>query len=81
MAAIRMKIGTNTTRNNVVVDDAMSPKQALANEDIDFSGATVHLDGSALAPKEMNTSFKDLGTTDDSYLICVIKTSNAAVIA
>ena len=42
---IQLKIGTNTKRNTVVVDANITPKQALENADIDYSMATVHLDG------------------------------------
>ena len=70
---IQLKIGTNTKRNTVVVDANITPKQA----DIDYSMATVHLDGAALTANEMNMTFAEHGITETATLICVVKATNA----
>jgi hypothetical protein len=77
MSRIEMKIGTNTKRTTVIVDSSLSPKQVLTEQEIDFSRATVHLDGSVLSAQEMNTSLDKLGVSDSSYLIAVTKMDNA----
>ena len=53
---VQLKIGTNTKRQTVVVPDTITPKQALEDAGIDYSMATVHLDGAPLSTVEMNTS-------------------------
>lgn len=74
---IQLKIGTNTKRNTIVVDANITPKQALENADIDYSMATVHLDGAALTANEMNMTFAEHGITETATLICVVKATNA----
>ena len=74
---IQLKIGTNTKRNTVVVSEDISPKEALEDADIDYSMATVHLDGAALSANEMNMTFAEHGITEKATLICVVKATNA----
>lgn len=77
MNAIRIKIGTNTDRRNVVVASNLTPKEVLSDNEIDFSTATVHLDGATLSSTQMNQTLEELGATDDSFLIAVVKMNNA----
>lgn len=74
---VQLKIGTNTKRQTVVVPDTITPKQALENAGIDYSMATVHLDGAPLSTVEMNTSLAEQGITETGTLICVVKATNA----
>lgn len=77
-APIQVKIGTNTKRETVMVNDDITPKKALEGQRIDYAKATVSLDGCPLSVKEMNTTFAELGVKDTAQLIAVIKTDNAA---
>jgi hypothetical protein len=75
---IKLRIGTNTKRTTVMVEDSFTPKKALEQEGIDYSTATVSLDGCPLSTKEMNSTFETLGITESAHLIATIKTDNAA---
>lgn len=75
---IKLRIGTNTKRTNVNVPDDFTPKKALEQEGVDYSTATVSLDGCPLSPKDMNSTFAALGITESAHLIATIKTDNAA---
>lgn len=74
---ISIKVGTNTQRTTVLVSEDTTPKQVFKDTGVDYSRATVHLDGGTLSTEQMNKSFKDLGCVDDAMLIAVIKTDNA----
>ena len=74
---IQVKVGTNTQRTTVVVSEDTTPKKVFQDQNIDYSRATVHLDGSTITTAQMNTSFKDLGCGEEAMLIAVIKSENA----
>lgn len=74
---IQVKVGTNTQRTTVVVSEDTTPKQIFSQQGIDYSRATIHLDGATISTAQMNTSFKDLGCVEEAMLIAVIKTDNA----
>lgn len=74
---IQVKVGTNTKRETLVLAESATPKQALNQAGVDYSTATIHLDGSVIKAAEMNKSLADLGITESCTLIAVIKTDNA----
>lgn len=74
---IKVTVGTTTSRTAVIVEDSKTPKQVLEDTGVDFSAAIVHLDGSALDTKSMNTSFAELNCKETAYLIAVVKQGNA----
>ena len=74
---ISIKVGTNTSRKTVVVDDATIVRDVFTAEKIDYSTATVYLDGAPLGAGDMGKSLKDVGATADAMLIAVVKANNA----
>jgi len=76
MADIKLKIHTNSDRISTIIDSTSTPKQVLEANNVDFSSAMVHLDGGALDPRGMNTSFDGHGVTDQAIIAVVIKTVN-----
>lgn len=70
-------VGTNTTRHKVSVDPSRTLRDVLESEGVNYQTTTVHMDGSALKPGDMDKSFADLGVTEKCYLIAVVKTDNA----
>lgn len=64
-------------RKKIAVDVDKTPYDVLTENDIDFSVATVHLDGGTLSREELRTSFEDLGITDKAMLIVAVNTKNA----
>lgn len=74
---IRVTVGTNTSRKNVVVDETATLRQVLENNEIDYSRANVNLDGASLNAGDMDKSFADLGITENCFLIASVKQDNA----
>jgi len=73
---IKCTVGTNTSRTTTIVKESATPKEVLAENNIRFETATVHLDGSPLNTKSMNQTFEELGVKESCYLIAVIKSEN-----
>lgn len=74
---IRVTIGTNTNRKNVIVDASTTLRKVLEDNEIDYSRANVNLDGASLNPGDMDKSFATLGITESCFLIASIKQDNA----
>lgn len=75
---ISVTVGTNTSKTVVIVTAEKTPKEVLQQAQVDYSQATVHLDGAILNAGEMNKSLADNGIVGDKcLLIAVIKTDNS----
>jgi hypothetical protein len=74
---IQVTIGTNTNRKKVTVNPESTIRQVLEDNDVNYSVATVHMDGATLQPGDMDKTFKDFGITDSCYVIAVVKADNA----
>ena len=74
---IRVTVGTNTSRKNVIVDENTTLRKVLEDNEIDYSRANVNLDGASLNPGDMDKSFATLGITENCFLIASIKQDNA----
>ena len=74
---LQITIGTNTNRRKVSVDPDAIVKNVLDEHGINYTSATVHLDGAPLNATELNSSFNDLGIDTSCYLIAVVKAENA----
>ncbi len=74
---IRVTVGTNTSRKNVIVDENTTLRKVLEDNEIDYSRANVNLDGASLNPGDMDKTFATLGITETCFLIASIKQDNA----
>lgn len=74
---VRVTVGTNTSRKNVIVDENTTLRKVLEDNQIDYSRANVNLDGASLNPGDMDKSFAALGITENCFLIASIKQDNA----
>lgn len=74
---VRVTIGTNTSRKNIIVEESTTLREALESNNIDYSRANVNLDGASLNPGDMDKSFADLGIVENCFLIASIKQDNA----
>ena len=79
---IRMTIGNNLKRNNFNLDPATTLREALETAGIDYTTGTMNLDGSSLAPGDLNKTFAELGYDgsaghDRGFLLNVVKADNA----
>lgn len=70
---IKVLIGTNTNRKEVIVDPARTLKSVLEENNIDYTTGGIHLDGMSVAGGDLNKSFTDHGITEDCILISVVK--------
>lgn len=70
---LNITIGTNTDRNKVLVDPNTTIKDALIDNQVDYSRATLQLDGATLKAGDINKTFAELECTDGAFLIAVVK--------
>ena len=74
---IRVTIGNNTTRKNVIVDSNTTLRQALEANGIDYTHGAMMLDGVTLQPGAMDKTFAEFGIAESCYLLSVQKADNA----
>lgn len=74
---IQVKLGTNGERITKTVDSSKTIKSVLEENDINYSATVMHMDGAPLGPGDVNKTFDDFGITDSTYLLAVVKASNA----
>ena len=74
---IKVTVGNNVKRNSVIVDEAVTLRSVLEENDIDYTRGTMHLDGSTLQPGDMDKSFGEMGIKDKCFLLNVVKADNA----
>lgn len=78
---IKVTVGNNANRYPVIVDENMTPRALLEQENIDYASGTNHLDGSTMKPGDLDKTFAELGIKEKCYLLNVVKTDNATVAA
>ena len=74
---ISVTIGTNTKRVKTSIDPNTTLRQALESNEVNYSVATIHMDGCSLQPGDLDKTFADFGIVDSCYLIAVVKQDNA----
>lgn len=75
---LRVTIGTTTERNTVIVDENMTLRQALRDNNVEVSpSVTIMLDGTPMIPSQLDSSFASFGLTESCMLIATINTKNA----
>lgn len=74
---IQVTIGTNTQRKKITVSPAETLREVLEENEINYEVGTMHLDGAALGPGDLDKTFNDFGITEKCYLLSVVKAENA----
>ena len=74
---IRLTIASADSRTTDIIDDSITPKAALEAAGINYTRATVIIDGCPMTPAKMNQSFSDLGITGDCTMAVCVKLDNA----
>ena len=77
---VQLKIGTNTERKTVIVDaDEKSLEEILNENEIQYVGCAMHLNGSLLAGVDLQATLSELGVADntEAMLIAVKKADSA----
>lgn len=76
MAQIKVKVGTTTSRKEVIVDSAASLKEVMDANAVSYSGDTsISLEGRTVT--DLTKSFDDYGIKDSALLLAVVNTKNA----
>lgn len=75
---IKVQVGTNTDRKEVLVPGTVSLKKVLEDERINYNAAIVYLDGAAIRPGDLSKSFDDLGIKETALLTAVVKIADGA---
>ncbi len=74
---IKITVGNNVHREEVLVDSNATLRQVLEEAGIDYTSGVTHLDGATLQPGDMDKTFGDFGITERAYLLQVVKADNA----
>lgn len=74
---IQVRIGNTTETRSVIVSRDKSLREAFDENGIDYSVATVYLDGCTIQPGDLDKSFDGLGLGDSCTLMAIVNTKNA----
>ena len=74
---LQITLGTNTQRKKVTTAATTSLRDLLEENEINYEIGTMHLDGAALSPGDLDKTFADFGITEKAYLLSVVKAENA----
>jgi sulfur carrier protein ThiS len=76
---IKLSLGTNTTRTNVMVEAGDTLKEALAKNNVSTNGCAIHLNGTLIAGADLDQTFDEMGVADgtSASLIAVVKADSA----
>lgn len=74
---IKVVVGNNVKRETVIVNEDTTLRTVLENAGVDYTRGVMHLDGSSLAPGDLDKTFTAMGITEKCYLLNVVKADNA----
>ncbi len=74
---IKVYVGNNVDRWPVLCDPNTTLRAILEQEKIDYSRASMHLDGATLQPGDLDKTFAELGIKSQCFLLSVQKLDNA----
>ena len=74
---LKVTVGDNVERKSVIIDENTTLRSCLEANNVDYSRGTTSLDGSTLAPGDLDKTFKQFGISGKCYLLSVVKADNA----
>lgn len=74
---INVTIGTNTSRKKVIVDPNTTLADVLADNGVNTSVGTIHVDGMPISRSDYEKTLSELDIKDNAYIISVAKADNA----
>lgn len=74
---IKVVVGNNVKRETAIVDSTATLRSVLEDAGIDYTKGVMHLDGSSLAPGDLDKTFANFGITEKCFLLNVVKADNA----
>lgn len=78
MNMIRVTVGNNVNRENVIVNDNTTLRAVLEEQHIDYARGSLTLDGSTLQAGALDKTFAEYGIKEKCFLMQIVKTDNAA---
>lgn len=75
---IKVTIGSNARREQVIIDENTTLRDALEQNEVDYTTGVMHLDGAPLRPGDLDKTFAEHGITEKCWLLGVVKADNAA---
>ena len=75
---VKVCVGNNVKRDNVIVDSNVTLRSVLEDANIDYTKGTMHLDGATLQPGDLDKTLDQMGITEKCFLLNVVKADNAA---
>ena len=70
---IKITVGTNTNRKEVVVPATTTIKALLDDNNIDYATGLIYLGGQVITPADLDKTFEDFGVTESCFLTCAVK--------
>lgn len=77
MNMIRVTVGNNVNRGNVIVNDQTTLRSVLEQQGIDYTRGSLTLDGSTLQPGALDKTFADYNIKEKCFLMQIVKADNA----
>jgi len=77
---VKVTVGNNLQREDVIVDASSSLRSVLEDAGIDYTNGSMHLDGCALMPGDLDRTLGDFNVTERCFLLNVIKADNASLL-
>ena len=73
MNMIRVTVGNNVKRENVIVNDNTTLRSVLEQQGIDYTRGNLTLDGSTLQPGALDKTFAEIGIKEKCFLMQIVK--------
>ena len=77
MTMIRVTVGNNVKRENVIVNDNTTLRSVLEQQGVDYTRGNLTLDGSTLQPGALDKTFAEFGIKEKCVLMQIVKADNA----
>jgi hypothetical protein len=77
MHIVKVKVGTNLNRTEINVSSNKTVREILEENDINYSTATIFIDGVTVQIGDMDKTLDELNIGASCYIIAAQKTENA----
>lgn len=75
---VKVTVGNNLERKDVIVDASCTLRGILEDAGIDYTNGTMHMDGCALMPGDLDRTLASFNVTERCFLLNVVKADNGA---
>jgi len=75
---VKVTVGNNLDRKDVIVDASRTLRSVLEEGGIDYTNGSMHLDGCALMPGDLDKTLAAFNVTERCFLLNVVKADNGA---